>query len=81
VRLPIENCRSWFRFLCPRAWSQLERTGQLNVRHCPTCRRDVHYCETLEDVEEHRRAGHCLVVAVEEDGREADFLGMPEEVR
>src|SRR5262249_61496857 len=45
--LPVENCRRWFKFLCPRTWSQLERTPQLEVRYCPSCRRYVYYCEPL----------------------------------
>lgn len=61
--LPIENCRSWFKLLCPKTWSQLERTNQTDVRYCPICRQNVYYCESSEAVEEHRRAGHCLCIA------------------
>jgi hypothetical protein len=80
VPLPIENCRRWFRFLCPQTWSQLERTTQLDVRHCPSCRRDVYYCDTREAVEEHRQAGHCVCVearARTEDEDLIEYIGEP----
>lgn len=75
--LPIEGCRTWFTFLCPKTWSQLERTKQLDVRYCSTCRRDVFFCDSLEAVEEHRRAGRCICVqaGVEEDA--TMYLGEP----
>jgi len=62
IPLPIENCRSWFKFLCPKTWGQFERTRQLDVRYCSTCRQNVYYCDSLEAVEEHRRAGHCICI-------------------
>ena len=76
--LPIENCRRWFRFLCPREWSQLERTNRFDVRHCPGCRKDVYYCDSLEAVEEHRRAGHCICVEAHVEAEDyTTYLGEP----
>jgi hypothetical protein len=69
--LPIENCRRWFRFLCPKEWSQLERTSHFDVRHCTGCNKDVYYCDSIEGVEEHRKAGHCI--CVEAQVQEEDF--------
>ena len=80
VPLVIENCRRWFKFLCPKTWGQLERTGQFDVRYCPSCRKDVYYCASLEAVEEHRRTGHCLCIEVGvEDEDSALYLGEPSE--
>jgi hypothetical protein len=73
IPLPIENCRSWFKFLCPKTWGQLERTKQWDVRYCTTCRQNVFYCDSPEAGTEHRRAGHCICV---ETGLEADDLTM-----
>jgi hypothetical protein len=75
--LPIENCRTWFKFLCPKTWGQLERTRQLDVRYCSTCRKNVFYCDSLELVEEHRKVGHCICVEAGVDGDSSAFLGEP----
>jgi hypothetical protein len=78
VPLPIENCRSWFKFFCPKTWGQLERTSQFDVRYCTTCRRNVFYCDSLEKLEEHRKAGHCICVeAGVEDEDYTMMLGEP----
>jgi hypothetical protein len=74
MRLPIANCRSWFRFLCPQTWSQLDRTGEANVRHCRICRKNVYYCMTEEEFLEHQAAGHCVVVDVDPGKEELDKL-------
>lgn len=68
--LPIENCRRWFRFLCPKEWEQLERTDRVDVRHCPGCRKDVYYCDSPEKVAMHRRAGDCVCVVVQGEAEE-----------
>jgi hypothetical protein len=61
MRVPIENCRIWFKFLCPQGWSQLERTEEMDVRYCKVCKKNVYYCHTEDDVLEHRAEGHCIV--------------------
>ena len=76
--LPVENCRRWFKFLCPQTWSQLERTSQLDVRYCPSCRRNVYYCDSPEAAEAHRQAGNCLCVeAGAEDEDLTEYIGEP----
>jgi hypothetical protein len=78
IPLPIENCRSWFKFLCPKTWGQLERTKQWEVRYCTTCRQNVFYCDSLEAVKEHRRAGHCICVETGLDDEDLTmYLGEP----
>ena len=59
----IENCPSWFKFLCPRTWSQLARTPQLDVRQCDICGRKVYRCESAQEIEVHTRAGEPYAVA------------------
>ena len=78
IPLPIENCRRWFKFLCPKTWGQLERTNQFDVRYCLSCRKNVYYCDSLEAVAEHRQAGHCICIeaGVEEDDP-SQYLGEP----
>jgi hypothetical protein len=60
--VPIENCRAWFKFLCPKTWSQFDRTELVDVRFCPHCRRNVYLCDSLESVEEHRASGDCICI-------------------
>lgn len=74
MRLPIENCRLWFKFRCPQAWSQLARTGQLEVRFCEVCRKNVYRCDSEEEVESHRKAGHCIVIEIDPEKEAADGL-------
>ncbi|MGE3805296.1 MAG: hypothetical protein AB7K24_11545 [Gemmataceae bacterium] len=79
--LPIENCRAWFKFLCPKTWGQLERTELIDVRYCGHCRRNVYLCDSMAALEEHRARGDCICVlatAAEEDVEES--LGMMGEV-
>jgi hypothetical protein len=79
IRLPVENCPRWFKFLCPKTWSQFDRTSQLDVRFCQSCRKNVYYCDSEEAVEEHRQAGHCICVEVsvgDDDLDTAEFLGV-----
>jgi len=59
----IQNCQFWLKLLCPKTWTQLERTSLLDVRHCPVCRKDVYYCESVEDAIEQRQAGNSFCVA------------------
>ena len=79
MRLPIENCRVWFKFRCPKGWSQLKRTGELDVRFCETCKKNVYLCTTKEEIDFHSAAGHCIVVEVEHGTRDAlegiDYIG------
>ncbi|MBY0458079.1 MAG: TIGR02996 domain-containing protein, partial [Gemmataceae bacterium] len=61
----IENCDERFAFKCPRKWEQLTGTDDTNVRHCSACRRNVYYCHTIQEAQDHARQGDC--VAVSED--------------
>lgn len=59
----IENCDATFAFKCPKTWEQLAGTDDPNVRHCPTCDEEVHYCHTLDQARGHALSGHCVAVA------------------
>jgi hypothetical protein len=74
-RLPIENClkkrrqaqrqgshRIRFDFLCDRRWEDLQTTSDQAVRHCDSCRQNVHYCDTIMDARQHAQQGHCVAV-------------------
>jgi hypothetical protein len=73
------------RVVCPQRWDKLAATAHADVRHCDACRRDVHYCTTVERAHERVRQGHCVVVDVREASRyrrgDFDDLGYDTDVR
>jgi len=87
----IEGCgkstrdgwRPRFDFLCDRTWADLTPTKDNSVRHCESCDKNVHFCDTLADAREHSQEGHCIAVDLGIIRRENDliptamFLGRP----
>ena len=57
---PIRNCAVEFRKICPLQWENLWQTADPTVRHCDTCKRDVHFCENDSEAIAHAQAGHCI---------------------
>jgi len=56
----IRNCRPSIPVPCPKRWDALTETTSLAIRHCETCKSDVHFCATDEETLVHARAGHCV---------------------
>lgn len=56
----IRNCKPMFKFQCPMRWDLLQLTGQADIRYCPQCDQEVHYCKTDEEMIQHAEAGHCV---------------------
>ena len=65
--LLIRNCR--FKFKCGAAWEHLDATENPGVRHCGGCERDVHLCETDEELAQAILENHC--VAIPREGTES----------
>ncbi|RZW16516.1 MAG: hypothetical protein EX260_09810 [Desulfobulbaceae bacterium] len=63
----IRNCR--FKFKCGAAWEHLDATEAPGVRYCGGCERDVHLCETDDELAKAIRENHC--VAIPREGSEA----------
>ena len=61
-KLPIENCNVEFEFQCPKRWEGLRATGEPAVRFCETCRKNVHYCETIQEARLHAENDECVAV-------------------
>ncbi len=61
-RVPIENCSVRFAFQCPRQWQGLQTTKKAGVRFCEACRKNVYYCETVEQARTLARKGYCVAV-------------------
>jgi uncharacterized protein (TIGR02996 family) len=51
-----------FAFVCDKTWADLTATRDTRIRHCETCRENVHFCDTLADAREHSHEGHCIAV-------------------
>jgi len=62
---------------CPMEWSRLDETGTDGIRHCKSCDRDVHYCETPEQFVELGNAGKCVAIPQSFDCMEMMMLGRP----
>ena len=60
TKLTIRNCKSTFRFQCPKLWNELLLTSSAHIHHCTVCERDVFFCKTDEETIEHAKAGHCI---------------------
>lgn len=60
----LEACRVQFQFECPKQWSRLKPTDDPKVRFCNTCKKNVHYCDTLEEAQNHAGNGNCVALTV-----------------
>jgi len=62
-KLPIERRGVRWEFLCPKKWDELTETPDALVRHCSACKKDVHYCSSIEEAREVVVArGYCVVI-------------------
>ncbi len=95
-KLQIENCgvepvenqlivrvRSQFSFICDRSWEDLRTTDQPNVRSCVGCRKNVHYCASIEEARSRAENRECIALSLGVIRREGDlerpavFMGYP----
>lgn len=49
-------------FVCQVGWDSMARTADPQVRHCGTCRRDVHTATSYAEFEAHAAHGRCVSV-------------------
>jgi len=73
ARSKISFCDRFFRFRCPKQWERLQLTGDPLVRFCKACRKNVYYCQGLDEGLRHAAAGHCVAF----DPRPAQQSGAP----
>jgi uncharacterized protein (TIGR02996 family) len=59
-RAPIEQCGVQFKLRCPKSWASLTPSGDVRIRYCDTCQRNVYFCATLLEVTERGRASQCV---------------------
>ena len=60
----LEACRMQFQFECPKQWARLMPTDDPKVRFCNTCKKNVHYCDTLQEAQNHAANGNCVALTV-----------------
>ncbi len=60
-RSVVENCGLSLH-PCPQRWNSLDATPAAGVRHCWACDRDVHYCQSIDELHAHARRGHCVAI-------------------
>lgn len=53
-----------FNFICGKRWKELKVTECFNVRYCNDCAKQVHLCESVFELQEHSRLGHCVAYCV-----------------
>jgi hypothetical protein len=49
-------------FVCKVSWDSMGHTPDPQVRHCATCKKDVHTATTYAEFEAHAAKGHCVSV-------------------
>jgi hypothetical protein len=47
---------------CPKGWDVMTPTAQEGVRHCATCRRDVHWANNARELNALARRGECAAL-------------------
>jgi uncharacterized protein (TIGR02996 family) len=60
----LEECRLRFEFECPMKWENLSPTDDPTVRNCESCKRKVHYCDTIEEARERAWRDECVAVSL-----------------
>jgi uncharacterized protein (TIGR02996 family) len=68
-----DDWRLDFVFVCDKTWADLKTTDDQTVRHCVTCSKNVHFCDTIVDAREHASQGHCIAVDLGVLRREGDL--------
>ena len=58
----VENCNWKIKFECPLQWLSLIPTDNDFIRFCDRCSKNVYYCRTNEEVDEHAKHGHCVAI-------------------
>lgn len=83
AKVPIENCNVRWRFQCPKRWSELEATADDGKRWCTACRKEVHYCASVEYARSiAENYGQCVAIdlGVIRRARDMDMLRSPPEL-
>lgn len=47
---------------CDRRWDKLQPTSEEGVRYCTDCKRNVHFCSSIEAVAVHAERNECVAI-------------------
>jgi uncharacterized protein (TIGR02996 family) len=62
ARVPLENCQLRWSFTCPMKWEQLRETDDPRTRVCGACRKEVRYCDRIDEAQAVAERGGCVAV-------------------
>jgi uncharacterized protein (TIGR02996 family) len=80
ARVQIEHCETLrFKFRCPKKWDHLRQTEDATVRFCDSCRKTVHYCDSIGEAKAQALLGRCVAVDCSVQRSPGD-LDVPSEV-
>ncbi|CAL1143749.1 unnamed protein product [Cladocopium goreaui] len=65
--LDIENCAGDWEFQCPQLWDALKPTDDPKKRYCETCRENVYFCDSIEEVQSHASQRRCVAFVSDTD--------------
>lgn len=68
----MNNCK--LSFVCSKDWNQLIVGADPSVRHCESCKTDVHAVYSDDELEVQRAQGHCVAIF---DCGEIATMGIP----
>ena len=63
----IRNCE--FRVECPKLWTELRETKDVNVRFCNAVECPVHYCRTPAELQRAIIKNYCVAVELQTECR------------
>jgi len=58
----VWDCERLLKVRCPWSWDALGETPDADVRHCPSCDRDVYLCRKPADFVAHGERGRCVAI-------------------
>eukprot|EP00438_Fugacium_kawagutii_P001545 Skav214190 [mRNA] locus=scaffold3641:87590:90642:+ [translate_table: standard] len=59
--------RKDWEFQCPRLWESLKATDDPKKRYCETCRENVFFCDSAEEVQNHTLQRRCVAFIAASD--------------
>jgi uncharacterized protein (TIGR02996 family) len=73
ARIPLENCQLRWSFVCPMKWEQLQETADPRTRVCSACRKEVRYCDRIDEAQAVAGRGGCVAVDLRVPRRPGDL--------
>ena len=56
--MEILNCE--MEYECPQKWDEMIASINPNIRHCYICKKDVHFCHSVEDLDKAINQHQCV---------------------